>query len=549
VLGSTQITRDGYAKVSPYSYQSLWTDGSRIYFNEEVNGAWRVAQVSAQGGETLPVPTSVSTPAVCSLDPSRSNLLIQDLISQDPVLPFWIQPLLGGTARRLGNLRGNDGVYSPDGKHIVVIQETDFYQTNLDGSETRKLASVPGVVIWPRFSPDGSLLRFTQLDLNFQNASIWEMRADGSGLQALLPDWNKPNNEVVGSWTPDGKYYIFQATRVGTANSNLWALSEKGGLFHRAKRQPIQLTSGPLDFYLPMPSPDGKKVYAIGVQLRAELTRYDSKARQFQPYLSSLWAEQLDFSRDGNWVAYVLYPEGTLWRSRLDGSERLQLTLPPVVVSATQWSPDGKRIAFLASTPGKPQKVFAVPAEGGVAEQLTAGETSDFAPSWSTDGKSIIYGQNPIWMAGKFGTMGIRVLDLKTRQVSTLPGSEGLWHPSLSRDGRYIAAVTSDQQGIVLYNNGTRKWDELTKGAVNCLAWSHDSQYLYFDNYPNRDTAIFRVRISDHKTERVLSLGDLRRAESAHLTAPWMGLAPDDSLLLLRDTGTQEIYAFDVDFP
>jgi Tol biopolymer transport system component len=375
------------------------------------------------------------------------------------------------------------------------------------------------------------------------------MRADGTGLHALLPNWNKPNNEVFGSWTPDGKYYIFQATREGTANSNLWALSEKGGLFRRAKPQPIQLTSGPLDLYMPVASPDGKKVYAFGVQLRAELTRYDSKSRQFQPYLSSLWAEQLDFSRDGKWVTYVLYPEGTLWRSRLDGTERLQLTLPPTVASEPRWSPDGKRIAFLASAPGKPQKVFVVPAEGGAAEQLTAGDTSDSYPSWSADGQSIIYGQNPIWMAGKFSTLGIRVLDLKTRQVSTLPSSEGLWHPNPSRDGRYIAAVTSDSQGIMLYNNGTRKWEELAKAVVNCTGWSRDRQYIYFDNYPSRDTAIFRVRISDHKLERVMSLEGLRRAESVNLWAPWMGLARDDSLLLLRDTSTQEIYAFEVDFP
>ena len=63
-----------------------------------------------------------------------------------------------------------------------------------------------------------------------------------------------------------------------------------------------------------------------------------------------------------------------------------------------------------------------IPAEGGAAEQLTVGDTADFDPGWSDDGKSIIYGQNPIWMAGKRSTVGISVLDLKTRQVSILLG-------------------------------------------------------------------------------------------------------------------------------
>ena len=61
-------------------------------------------------------------------------------------------------------------------------------------------------------------------------------------------------------------------------------------------------------------------------QLRGELVRYDSASHQFTPYLSGMSAMGVNFSRDGKWVTYVAYPEGTLWRSKVDGSERLQLT-------------------------------------------------------------------------------------------------------------------------------------------------------------------------------------------------------------------------------
>jgi hypothetical protein len=77
-------------------------------------------------------------------------------------------------------------------------------------------------------------------------------------------------------------------------------------------------------------SPDGKKLYADGYLPRSELVRYDSHARGFVPFLSGISADYLAFSRDGKWVTYVSVPENTLWRSRVDGSERLQLTFPPV---------------------------------------------------------------------------------------------------------------------------------------------------------------------------------------------------------------------------
>ena len=100
-----------------------------------------------------------------------------------------------------------------------------------------------------------------------------------------------------------------------------------------------------------------------------------------------------------------------------------------------------------------------------------------------------------------------------------------------------------------MFNTATLKWTELAKTVMNSVAWSGDSRHIYFDTYPSREAAVFRVRISDQKLERVTSLKDFRRAESTGWLWPWMGLAPDDSPLLVRDIGSQEIYALDWEAP
>jgi Tol biopolymer transport system component len=174
--------------------------------------------------------------------------------------------------------------------------------------------------------------------------------------------------------------------------------------------------------------------------------------------------------------------------------------------------------------PGKPTKIYSVAADGGVREQLTTGESTDFAPSWWADGNSLVFGHSP-YLAKDTSALAIEVLDLKTRQVSVLPGSKGLWHPACAPAGQYISALAADSQAIMLFNTATRKWTELARTAVNSPAWSR------------------------HKLERVGDLAAFRRAESGGWTLPWMGLAPDDSPLVVRDIGTQEIYALDWEAP
>jgi Tol biopolymer transport system component len=306
-----------------------------------------------------------------------------------------------------------------------------------------------------------------------------------------------------------------------------------------------------MEFAEVVPGKDGKRVFVLGERERGELVHYDSRSGQFVPYLSGISAEAVDFSRDAQWATYVAYPEGALWRSRVDGSERLQLTTSPMQIAAPRWSPDGKRIVFMGQLPDKPWKIYLISANGGNPQQLIPGESGEETPSWSTDGNSIAYGRLPD--SSNPGDVRIGVLDLSTQQVSLLPGSEGLGSPKWSPDGRYLACqqfdwlFTGSSEKLMLFDFAARKWAGLADVRTEWPTWSRDGKYLYFVIRSAGDTAEFRVRVSDHKLERIVDLKDLHQAWGPF--GPWSGLAPDDSPLAMRDVGTQDIYALDLQLP
>jgi hypothetical protein len=100
----------------------------------------------------------------------------------------------------------------------------------------------------------------------------------------------------------------------------------------------------------------------------------------------------------------------------------------------------------------------------------------------------------------------------------------------------------------MLFQLSAQKWTELVAlPVVGYPSWSRDGQYLYFDTEFTEDPAFFRVRISDRKLEKLLSLKGMRRFLGE--LGSWTGLAPDDSPLLARDISSQEIYALDWQAP
>src|SRR5262249_15481051 len=154
--------------------------------------------------------------------------------------------------------------------------------------------------------------------------------ADGTNPHPLLQDWNASPAECCGNWSPDGRYFVFQSWR--NSRSDIWITREENRISGRSRSEPVQLTNGELSTLAPVLSLDGKRIFFVGELRRGELIRYDSKSQQFVPCLSDISADLVNFSRDGKWATYVDYPQENLWHSKIDGSEHLQLTFPPMHV-------------------------------------------------------------------------------------------------------------------------------------------------------------------------------------------------------------------------
>ena len=125
-----------------------------------------------------------------------------------------------------------------------------------------------------------------------------------------------------------------------------------------------------------------------------------------------------------------------LWRSKPDGSERLQLSEPPLFVGPLRWSPDGTQIAFIGKMADKPWNIYVVARSGGVPRALLNDGRNVVDPEWSPDGRSLMFGRPPEYWAEAGLPKAIYTLDLTSNVISKLPGSDGLYSPRWSPDGR-----------------------------------------------------------------------------------------------------------------
>ena len=201
------------------------------------------------------------------------------------------------------------------------------------------------------------------------------------------------------------------------------------------------------------------------------------------------------------------------------------------------WSPDGTQIAFMDGALGKQQQIYLISARGGSPRLLLPDDKiSQGDPTWSPDGTRILFGSN-----SNDPNATIRILDLSTNQLSTLPGSKGMYSPRWSPHGKLAVATPYDSTRLMLFDFQTQKWTELTRASLGWPMWSNDSKYVYFMQWSGV-YGIYRVRLADHKVERI---EDLMNLVLTGFENSWFGLTPDESPLVLRNTGTADIYSLD----
>jgi len=388
----------------------------------------------------------------------------------------WTLPVGGGSPRRVGNLVADDIAWSHDGNRFAYARGNQLFLANAEGTSSRLLATLPEVSAqayghWSstvpeispqiddvRWSPDDRQLRFTRIiagpggSIVFPTErALWEVGVDGRNLHELRFNWPGSAMECCGDWTPDGRYFVFQSSRQGT--SNIWMGEEKSDWWRQRNPHPMQLTFGPVDYNGPTPSRNGRSIFAIGVQETGELVRYNPKRKEFEPFLDGRSLSHLSFSRDGKWLAYVAYPERTLWRARSDGTEQMQLTFPPLQAGCPRWSADGRQIAFQARQRGQSFKNFVISVDGGNPEPFPSESLPQSIPDWVPGRDALTYSRvyadkNP----------ALYLFDRQSGRSEKLPGSDGLYGADWSPDGRYLFAVDAftDQLLLVDFKTGKR---------------------------------------------------------------------------------------------
>jgi serine/threonine protein kinase len=524
----SQLTHNGHTGYV------LGTDGIRIYLAHI--DPFFIDQIAVSGGEIEAVPSiKLPHPFLLDVSPDGSSLLVQSLASlTEGAQPLYAVQAVGGSHRYLADANPASATWSPDAKLVAYTRPNgDLNLVTNDATSAHKLASVGGDALLLSWSPDGRTIRFSR---NF--SSLWEISSSGSNLRQLFVNWRPSEQKCCGRWSPDGETFVFLAGHLGPNNfpqAQIYALDERRGLFRPHSKDPTQLTSGPIVWSPPFFSKDGKEIFATGSTKRGELVRLDMRSGQFQPFLGGISADLIAFSKDGQSVAYVTYPDGILWRANRDGSDRVQLTSSPFQPGSVSWSPDGTQLVFHTLSPQSPH-AWIVRSTGGSPQRLLPEDSGpETDPSWSPDGRNILFS------TGEIGSHDSHIssLDLASHQIHTLPGSDGKFMPRCSPDGRFVYASSIDTFTIYIFDLKTQHWSALATGPHAYARWSTDSRSIYFLRYAT-DPAILRIPATGGEAKLVVSLKNFPYTGTNYL---WFGLDPTDAPLMLRDVSTTDVYA------
>jgi len=542
-VGQQQLTDNGLNKYG------LLTNGKQLYFGQSENGWLALVAMPEDGGAVRTVWNPPANVWPVDLSPDGRKLMAYTYVSPERERPLWIVPLDGGEPHRVADVMARSAAFAPNGRTIAYAKGEKIYLIAEDGSSTREIGSFNGLPDELHWSEDGERLRFMLVDEGTDlPSSSWELvSTDGMKKTTLRSLPSTMAFRLGKSWTranPENAYFLIMDSSHNKGES-AW-LAQFGA---RWWEPPLQMS----EIQLSMKMMTGmafdrgtQRLFVLGGSgARGSFVRFDPQTNGFREILPGIAGEYLDYSRDGQWIAFVNLAVGkeSLWVSKADGSNMRQLTSLPDNVQLPRWSPDGRQIAYMFLKPDHPWRIYILELATGVAREASEGNDNQGAPSWSPDGRFLVYGTVQCQPSH---SCVIRRIDLSTGKVQTLPGSEGLFTARWSPDGRWIAAMRLEQHQVFLFDVQTSRWHKLADAMEGTdLSWSADSRYLY-TNFGGPNARIERIRATDGQRETVADLHSQNMFNLAEVGDIGFSLAPDNSLILHRRDDSLEIYSYEL---
>lgn len=519
--------------------------GRRLYYLQRAGDHRNLMETWVGEGDGRRIAWPEDDPIVLDASPDASKLLVTSSTVSGVPAQLWSMPVGGGPPESLGIEGVSCAAFSPHGEKFAYIIGKTMWIADANGMNKHEVALLPDYATWLAWSPGGRHLRFTLGSvLSGAETSIWEISSQGKDLHQILAGWSNPPSECCGSWTPGGRYYVFTSSHEG--GPNLWALRERGSFWRRSPRGPFQLTFGPDTPWGGTPSRDGRRIFFYNGVWRFNMQVIDLKTKQFWAFRPAGHSMLVDFSRDGQWIAYTGPPDGALYRSRADGSQQVELAPASLASSFPRWSPDGQWIVFDGQRPNQPAKVYVVPVNGGKPQALFQSDRDMRDADWSGHGNRLVVSV----ATGPKGSNDrkLLVVNFASRQTTKIPGSANLAMCRWSPDGRFISATSDDGTQLKLWDVRAEKWTVIAHGlGLGISVWSPDSRFLYFQDLHEAGEPLYRYNTLLERVEPVEDFSAYLKSGVPRCAL--FGVAPDGSPIIGFTRSFYDLYAAEVHLP